>query len=112
MLEGNIVRQKPSSTEMIGKSGLVNLEISKGLPPSNIKLMPNVVGLFLETAEQVLVGCEINFATNYVQVDDPEKQDLVLSQNPQSDAVLSDTTKIQIEVGKFQNMEESENVKG
>ncbi|MCP4481481.1 MAG: PASTA domain-containing protein [bacterium] len=96
---GAIAKQSPNGGSLAGKGSIVNLKISKGEPSGDIKLMPKVEGLFLEKAEDIFTDHQLDFQITYQLMEEEDKQDIVLSQMPEYDVILTKKQKIKIIVG-------------
>ncbi|MFC1512613.1 PASTA domain-containing protein [bacterium] len=95
-----IVRQSPEPNTLAPKGCMVHLSVSKGMPPGHIKLMPNLIDLSQEQAEEVLNNEEIVYKIETREIDDIEKDNLVIEQMPVQDIDITDGKKVEIIVGK------------
>jgi serine/threonine-protein kinase len=57
--EGSVVAQNPSSGTIVARGALVDVDVSKGLPPAGAPLTPDFVGQNLENAREWARGVNI-----------------------------------------------------
>ena len=96
VVAGYVVRTSPGKGEELKTGQVVTLYISKG---PEMELMPNVVGMSVETAVEVLKGAGFN--TPIIdQVESEEKKDTVINQSHEKNVEIPINTQITIEISK------------
>lgn len=96
VVAGYVVRTSPDKGEELKTGQVVTLYISKG---PEMELMPNVVGMSVETAVEVLKGAGFN--TPIIdQVESEEKKDIVINQSHEKNVEIPINTQITIEISK------------
>ena len=96
VVAGYVVRTSPGKGEELKTGQVVTLYISKG---PEMELMPNVVGMSVETAVEVLKGAGFN--TPIIdQVESEEKKDIVINQSHEKNVEIPINTQITIEISK------------
>ncbi len=98
MASGRIMQQKPAANSLVIKDSMVNLKISKGSPPDNIKLMPLILNMTLDESTALLTQNEINFVINEVSASSDVPKNTVVKQNPEVDEVLKKNSKVILEI--------------
>ena len=96
VVAGYVVRTSPDKGEELKTGQVVTLYISKG---PEMELMPNVVGMSVETAVEVLKGAGFN--TPIIdQVESEEKKVKVINQSHEKNVEIPINTQITIEISK------------
>ena len=96
VVAGYVVRTSPGKGEELKTGQVVTLYISKG---PEMELMPNVVGMSVETAVEVLKGAGFN--TPIIdRVESEEKKDIVINQSHEKNVEIPINTQITIEISK------------
>lgn len=64
--EGFVVAQEPSSGTIVARGALVDVDVSKGLPPAGSPLTPDFIGQHLENAREWAMGvnAKVNIKEN------------------------------------------------
>lgn len=92
-----VVSQDPGPEKIVERDTLVNLVVSAGLPPDNMKLMPNFVGKNIEDVKSWAANnkTEMNIAE---EESSGFSQGTVMSQKPEPDSELKGGEKISLTV--------------
>ncbi|KJK47602.1 serine/threonine protein kinase [Lentzea aerocolonigenes] len=97
--EGQVVAQSPTGNSKALKDSIVTLDVSKG----NQIEMPDLSGLTQKEAENKLrsLGWNGNLNVDQQQVNSPQQDKTVLSQNPGKGQAITKGASVTITVGKF-----------
>jgi serine/threonine-protein kinase len=94
--KGCIIKTNPASGEQLKTGQKVTLYISKG---PELKVVPNVVGMDIETAVKVITGA--GFKTPSIKtVESEEEKNTVVNQNPAKDTDWDITQAIELEISE------------
>jgi eukaryotic-like serine/threonine-protein kinase len=98
--EGKIISQNPSSKSKISRDGLVNLKVSTGLPKTDKKLMPAVLGLKKEVIDILMDNVGLKYEIQYIPVQDESQKGIAIEQSPNGDEDIQDGQNIVVKIGE------------
>jgi beta-lactam-binding protein with PASTA domain len=96
--EGNVSAQDPAGGSQAAKGSVVTITVSTG--PSTTTV-PNEVGQEKQIAEEDLRNAGFHVKVEYIDVADPNQENIVQSQNPTGGSQAPRGSKVTIVVGKF-----------
>jgi serine/threonine-protein kinase len=100
MEKGRILSQDPQAGSIAERDSLVYLVVSAGIPPEDIKLMPDWTGKDIELAKQWIETMEIELEI-VEEKDDNVVPGTILRQQPKPDTDLADIRKITLTVASL-----------
>ncbi|MDR0485577.1 MAG: PASTA domain-containing protein, partial [Elusimicrobiota bacterium] len=87
--KGNIMSQDPKSGSIANKWDIVNVIVSDGEPPSDIKLMPNFIKRKLSQAKEMAQRRNLTLEVKTMPSKEVVDKDTIISQNPSPDSDIS-----------------------
>ena len=95
--KGTVISQEPAAGSTLKKGQAVNLTISSGLPPSNLKLVPNF--RYKKLADVNLWASAENMQVKITEdKDSPFPNGIITQQSPEPDSEIAPQSTIQITV--------------
>ncbi|OGS22489.1 MAG: hypothetical protein A2252_01480 [Elusimicrobia bacterium RIFOXYA2_FULL_39_19] len=97
--KNKIISQNPSPDSVVDKNGVISVTVSLGVPPEGMLLMPEFVG---QDINEFKKWSEKNKITFQVREEEFESSpyNIVVSQEPQADTVLTYETQVVVVVSK------------
>lgn len=95
--EGSVIGQNPSSGTVVTRGALIDLDVSKGLPPSGALTVPDFRGQSSDKAREWAEGANVQFKV----VEDPKAMGLagaVIRQNPSAGQPLLEGDTLRVTV--------------
>lgn len=109
-----VMKQNPESFTIMQRGVMINLVISKGLPPKKITLMPQMQEMSLNNAEEILNDMNIKYKIIYNVINlDAIQEDIdlfVLNQYPLPDTNLTKKDKAVLTVGLEEDLLEKKSL--
>ena len=105
---GTFIAQDPEAGTELPLGNMITVEVSDGEGP--LPEVPDVVGLTLEEAADVLFELGYRVGRRYVDVEDEDLEDIVVAQDPEAGTELApeDDEMIVLDVGRYVEPEEDE----
>ncbi|MDR0676699.1 MAG: PASTA domain-containing protein, partial [Elusimicrobiota bacterium] len=98
--ENKIIYQNPSANDIVTRGSVVNITISKGLPPNTIKLMPSVLGLKKDVVKILMENVGVEYTLDYIPVFDEKRKGIAIEQFPSGDSIIKDEQIVVIRIGE------------
>jgi membrane peptidoglycan carboxypeptidase len=96
---GSVFRQSPGGGASVTAGSVVTIFVANGNTPK--RAVPNVVGDSSETARFKLESAEFQVEVSYVDVDEPNEDNIVRDQEPQGGAKAPVGSSVRIVVGHY-----------